>query len=88
MNNKYQGGFTVQGPCDWTEVEWIYSNKHSTDSKLVFQAYDANLWPLPNFSTWLIDDWKQKQINKALLVTKDFAGEVWLDDTKVKEAKK
>lgn len=80
----YDNGFDVYGKSDWADVNWLYNEKASNEKELLFQAYDANLWPLPNFSTWKDKNWKQKQIEKALKFTKDFTGEVWLDDTKIK----
>jgi hypothetical protein len=83
MIDKYKGGFSVQGKGQWCEVEWIFSSKHSNENEILFQAYDANLCPLPNFSKWNDESWKQKQIDRALQVTKEFSGDVWLDDVKI-----
>ena len=83
----YSLGFDVYGKSDYETVEWLFGKKESSDDKLVFLAYDANLWPLPIFSTWKDEKWKQKQINHALAFTHDFEGEVWLDDVMVKAQK-
>ena len=50
----------------------------------MFMSYDANLYPVPNFSTWKEGKWKQKQIDVALRRARDFKGEVWLDDVKIR----
>ena len=61
-----------------------WTKKNTTESKLVFMGYDANLYPTPNFSTWTESDWKQKQIDIVLRRARDFEGEVWLDDVKIR----
>ncbi len=58
--------------------------EESNETKLMFKAYDANLWPLSDASTWN-KKWRKKQIkflDKA--VSKDFIGEIWLDDVLVR----
>jgi len=77
---KYSGGFEVNGKTDWDTVNWILSKTESNESKLLFQAYDANLWPLPDFSAWKDEEWKKKQIVRGLSFADGFLGEVWLDD--------
>ena len=50
----------------------------------MFQAYDANLCPLPEASRWN-KDWLNRQaqfLNQV--ISKDFHGEVWLDDVMVR----
>lgn len=84
MISKYKGGFSVNGKHPIETVEWLFGDKESSDSKLVFLAYDANLCALPDFSNWNKTDWKQNQIEKALAVTSEFNGEVWLDDVQIK----
>ena len=84
---KYESGFTVEandGECSVWDMEWLLDKENTTESKLVFMGYDANLYPTPNFSTWTESDWKQKQIDIALRRAKDFVGEVWLDDVRIK----
>ncbi len=81
---KYAGGFDVRGKTDYETVEWIFSKPDSNEHKLLFHAYDANLWPLPDFSKWKDEEWKMKQIRKARDFTQGFTGEVWLDDVQIK----
>lgn len=86
---KYTGGFTVRGKHPIETEEWTLSEKYSNEGRLVFLGYDANLYPMPNFSerpnNKISNAWKEKVIERALEYTKDFNGEVWLDDVKVKE---
>ena len=50
----------------------------------MFQAYDANLCPLPDASQWNVD-WLNKQVQFLnQVISKDFHGEVWLDDVMVR----
>lgn len=89
--DKHKRGFTVTGKhrIETTDFYlttfWIPSRDSMSDNFLQFFAYDANLYPTPDFSTWKDNKFKQKQIKKALEFTKDFYGEVWLDDVKIKE---
>lgn len=85
MLEKYKGGFIVKAKNRINDTEWIFDKENSNENRLIFLAYDANLLTLPPLSTWQNKGFKQKQINKALEVTKDFKGEVWLDDVKIKE---
>lgn len=84
---KYKSGFTVEvidGECSVWDMEWLFDEENTTENKLVFMGYDANLYPAPNFSTWKEGKWKQKQIDAALRRARDFEGEVWLDDVRIK----
>ena len=84
MLSKYKSGFTVSGKHPIEEVEWLFNEEESTEIKLLFQAYDAALYPLLNLSGWKNGDWENKNIQAGLERTKDFTGEVWLDDVKIK----
>ena len=84
---KYKSGFTVEvidGECSVWDMEWLFDEENTTENKLVFMGYDANLYPAPNFSTWKEGKWKQKQIDAALRRARDFEGQVWLDDVRIK----
>lgn len=86
--DKYKAGFDVEkGHRILTEI-WCFEEKQSNDNKLVFYGYDANLFPLPNLSertNYGDKMWVEKAKEIALELTKDFKGEVWLDDVKIKE---
>ena len=84
---KYKSGFTVEvidGECSVWDMEWLFDEENTTENKLVYMGYDANLYPAPNFSTWKKGKWKQKQIDAGLRRARDFEGEVWLDDVRIK----
>lgn len=81
---KYKSGFDVHGKHDIETVNWLIDSKDSNETELFFMAYDANLYPMPDFSSWNNNEFKQKQIDAALKRTKDFDGEVWLDDVRIK----
>ena len=84
---KYKSGFTVEvidGECSVWDMEWLFDEENTTENKLVFMGYDANLYPAPNFSTWKKGKWKQMQIDAGLRRARDFEGEVWLDDVRIK----
>ena len=76
--------FAVSGDQPFETVEWSMS-EDSTEEKAVFFAYDANFCPLPNFSEWKKEEYKEKHRKKALEFMKGFKGEIWLDDVKIKE---
>ena len=43
---KYESGFTVEandGKCGMWDMEWLLDKENTTESKLVFMGYDANL---------------------------------------------
>lgn len=86
--SKYKAGFTVTGEHPYATEEWLYSEDYSNKNKIVFLGYDANLFPMPKLSsrpnTDYNKEWFKKLKQKALNVTKDFEGEVWLDDVKIK----
>ena len=87
MNDKYRGGFIIKGSHPILDQEWLYQEELSNANKLVFYGYDANLCPLRNFSKRPNGNAKQKIINTTLDFTKEFSGEVWLDDVCVKKTK-
>lgn len=76
-------GFCVNDKFPINNIEWTYSSMYSIPGKIVFQSYDANLCPMPMFSTWDKNDFYQKQIDRALEQTKYYPGEVWLDDVRI-----
>ena len=83
---KFKGGFVFRSKkhriCD---VEAILGEEEIEDNKLVFLLYDANLCPLPDYSTWKNRSAENKQIiERGLQVTSDFEGEVWIDDVRIK----
>lgn len=83
MNDKYMVGFCAFGKYDYMTEKWLYSDMSKRD-KLIFVGYDANMRPLQPFSTWPRTEWKIKIIDIALDFTKEFTGEVWLDNVRIK----
>ena len=83
--NKYKNGFVVDFGHPILKEEWLLSREQSSKNKLVFLGYDANLFPMLNFSERSESEHAEKVIKKALELTKDFKGEVWLDDVKIME---
>ena len=85
---KYKAGFTAYGEHPIETEEWLYSEDYSYKNKIVFLGYDANLTPMPILSSRLNTDYNKEWFKKlkkvALNVTKDFKGEVWLDDVRIK----
>jgi len=84
----YKSGVCVEMGHPINTIEWLFQINKSNENKLVFFAYDANLWACPEFSTWIDGPFKDLQIEKILDRTHNFAGEVWLDDVKIKESEK
>lgn len=81
---NYKTGFTVRSKHPFFTEEWLFQEGLSSDTKLVFYGYDANLYATPNFSERPDTDWKDKVVKRALEFTSEFDGEVWLDDVCVK----
>ena len=81
---KYKAGFTKEGEHLIETIDWLYDRDYSTDTSLHFLAYDANLYPCPNFSTW-VDKYKQEHIDFILTRCRGWHGEIWLDDVKIKD---
>lgn len=82
--SHYESGVCVDTGHPINTIEWLFQDDQSNNKKLVFFAYDANLCACPKFSTWSENEFKERQIKKVLERTSDFAGEVWLDDVKIK----
>lgn len=80
---KYKAGDGI-GEGYETE-EWLLDDRPGTtdDNKLVLLAYDANMFPLPNFSTWQKEH-RQKVTDYFLKKFSNESFEVWLDDMKIK----
>lgn len=84
MTEQYKAGFTKFGAHLIETIDWLYDERYSTDTSLRLLAYDANLYPCPNFSTWT-EEYKQEHVDFILDRCKDWHGEIWLDDVKIKD---
>lgn len=82
--NKFVKFFTIEGEEDYETQEWCLEEKQSTENKLVYYGYDANFMPMINLSKTSKEN-QNKVIGTAWNILKDFKGEVWLDDVKIKE---
>lgn len=82
--DKYKAGFCVDHKHPMCSEEWLFSEEHSTDTKLVFLGYDANLYPMRDLSERPNTDWNNYVKQRGLERTKNFDGEVWLDDVRIK----
>ena len=58
--------------------EWLYSEEYSNEKRMVFQAYDANLFPLPDIKRWKPHAVKET-CAKASEIFKDCNKEIYLD---------
>lgn len=83
--DKYESGFVVTYEHPIMTEEWLLSKERSSQNKLVFLGYDANLCPMRDFSERIKNKDSKKVIQVALERTKEFNGEVWLDDVQIKE---
>ena len=90
MIDKYKRGFKVlpSGVNSIFEEEWLFREDLSNENKLQFLGYDANLFPLPEWDTPNLSKmWDRLRIKVAQRFTKDFSGEVWLDNVRVDNIK-
>lgn len=92
LYNKVKGGFVYNNSLaeygefkDWATEEWLLNKDKSTDNKLVFEGYDANLCGLPNLSSRPKTSWTDTLITSTLGMFSWFNGEIWLDDVKIKD---
>lgn len=83
--DKYKNGFIVNFEDPIFTENWLFSKELSSKDKLVFLGYDANLFPLPDFIGRPKNKYTDKVIEIALELTKEFNGEVWLEDVQIKE---
>lgn len=80
---SYRKSFVLNFSEPYMTQEWLYSEEESTDDKLVFRGYDADMCPMVNFSFKPLNEYTNAVIKKVKRHTKGFTGEVWLDDFKV-----
>lgn len=55
MSFDFKKGFQIYYESDKQRMfpaNWLYSEEHSNENKMVFLAYDASLYPLPDIKTW------------------------------------
>lgn len=79
---KFSGGFFIGD--GYATIELLVNDKVRSDNILKLWAYDANLMPMPDFSTWR-DEGRKEVIDYVLRRTKECNIEIWVDDMKIKE---
>ena len=55
MSFDFKKGFTIYCDSDKQRMfpeEWLYNDEYSDKNRSVYQAYDANLFPLPDIKSW------------------------------------
>lgn len=82
LHEQFKGGFT-RGTGIRTE-EILHDNRVMGKHELQFQIYDANLYPLPNLSTWKPKT-KQDVINFVKGKVSKVNADVWVDDVQIKK---
>lgn len=81
MSFDFKKGFQIYHKSDKRRMfpdEWLYSKKYSNEKRMVFQAYDANLFPLPDIKTWNPNAIKET-CEKVAELFKDCDNEIYLD---------
>lgn len=77
-------GEDYPGICD---EEWLLSERYSTDDFLLFQGYDANMFPMPDWKDFDENNFLHQRRKKACLqYVKGFKGKVQMDSIVIKEA--
>ncbi|WP_433322488.1 hypothetical protein ACRHK7_01195 [Weissella tructae] len=79
---RFKGGFVIGDGME--TIELVVNDKVKCDDVLKLWAYDASLYPLPDYSHWM----KEAQDKVKAYVLKRTQGlniEVWIDDTQIKE---
>nr|DAF46682.1 MAG TPA: hypothetical protein [Siphoviridae sp. ctAFE3]DAX76565.1 MAG TPA: hypothetical protein [Caudoviricetes sp.] len=84
--SEYPKFIELHGKYGYDSQLWCLEKAKSTDTKLQYYGYDANLYPLPDLSK--TSEKNQKRVlgnmgNKF----KDINMEIWLDDIKLKNIK-
>lgn len=81
MSFDFKKGFQIYSDSDKRRMfpeEWLYNKDYSDENKAVFQAYDANLFPLPDIKAWPEHSIKESCI-KVSKMFKDSNKEIYLD---------
>lgn len=81
MSFDFTKGFQIYYDSDKQRIfpdEWLYSKEYSNDERMVFLAYDANLYPLPDIKTWKLHTIKET-CEKVAEMFKNYDKEIYLD---------
>lgn len=78
---EFKGGFTMYHSSDKRKrfpEEWLLDSENSTNEELYFQAYDANLMPLPNIIEWPKHS-RDEMVQKIAIIFKNVHANIYLD---------
>lgn len=86
MKSKYPTVIGIEEDDFYTTQTWVFEEDKSTNNKLQYYGYDANLYPLPDLSKTSEEN-QRKVIEKFKQLFKKDNIEIWLDDVKIKAKK-
>lgn len=86
MESKYPVAVDIKEDDIYKAQTWYLEEDESTDNKLQYYGYDANLYPLPGLSKTSEEN-QRKVIEKFKQLFKKENIEIWLDDVKIKAKK-
>nr|DAW39288.1 MAG TPA: hypothetical protein [Caudoviricetes sp.] len=86
MESKYPTIVDIDVGIFYVGQTWCLEKDESTDNKLHYYGYDANLYPLPDLSKSSEEN-QRKVIEEFKKIFKKDNIEIWLDDVKIKTKK-
>lgn len=86
MESKYPTIVEIDVGIFYVGQTWCLEKDESTDNKLQYYGYDANLYPLPDLSKTSEEN-QRKVIEEFKRIFQKDNIEIWLDDVKIKAKK-
>ena len=86
MESKYPTIVDIDVGIFYIGQTWCLEKDESTDDKLQYYGYDANLYPLPDLSKTSEENQRKVIEEFKRIFAKDNI-EIWLDDVKIKAKK-
>ena len=86
MKSKYPVAIDIRHKNIYEAQTWYLEEDESTENKLQYYGYDANLYPLPDLSKTSKENQKKVIEEFKRIFQKDNI-EIWLDDVKIKAKK-
>lgn len=86
MKSKYPVAVDIKEDDIYKAQTWYLEEDKSTNNKLQYYGYDANLYPLSDLSKTSEEN-QRKVIEKFKQLFKKDNIEIWLDDVKIKAKK-
>lgn len=86
MKSKYPVAVDIKEDDIYKAQTWYLEEDKSTNNKLQYYGYDANLCPLPNLSKTSEEN-QRKVIEEFKRIFQKDNIEIWLDDIKIKAKK-